>query len=236
MVLAPTTLLCNSETWRVENSSRSGGPSTTGAQQFVVSPAGRWRARASFHLIKDDDYLEARGFIAGLDGQAGTFMLGPTDYRGQPWNVDPLTGGIITPDKAARDADIDPAFEQYPDTTGRLDFTLADPAALNSTSITIQRNKGGHIKRGQYFQIGDRLHIITGLMTADPVDTGSGLAVAGRIGLTIRPWTRSAYAAGTSVNFANPKCLVRLADPDQGGVDMTTSPLSSLSLDIFEYF
>ncbi len=234
MVPMPTTLLCNSETWRIENASRSGGPSTTGTQQFVISPAGRWRAKASFHLIEDDDYLEARGFIAGLDGQAGTFLIGPTDYRGQPWNIDPLTGGIITPDKAVRDAEIDPAFENYPDTTGRLDFVLADPVALNATSIAIQRNKGGRLKRGQYLQIGERLHIIIGLTTADPVDPGSGLAIAGRIGVTIRPWARAAYGSGTAVEFARPKCLMRLADADQGGVDMTTSPLSSLPLDIVE--
>lgn len=233
----PTSMRCFSETWRIKMASRSGGQSLTGTEQIVSSPAGRWVAKASFHLLDEDEaQLDVRGFIAALDGQAGTFMIGPMDWRGQPWNVEPLVGTIITPDKSIGDIAQDPAFDTNPDTTGRLDFTLSAPVAMNATGLVIQRNKGGRLKRGQYLQIGERLHIITAVTTVDPVDPGSQQPVAGTIGVAIRPWTRAAYAAGTPINFANPQGLMRFADPDQGGVEMTTSPLSDLSLDLVEAF
>lgn len=236
-LILPASMRCFSETWRIKMASRSGGQSLTGTEQIVSSPAGRWVAKASFHLLDEDEaQLDVRGFIAALDGQAGTFMIGPVDWRGQPWNVEPTVGTIITPGVAAADIAQDPAFDTNPDTTGRLDFSLAQPAAMNATSLTITRTKGGRLKRGQYLQIADRLHIITGLTTPDPTDPNSQQPIPGNIGVTIRPWTRAAYAAGTPINFTSPQCVMRFADADQGAIEMATSPLSDLSLDLVEAF
>lgn len=190
----------------------------------------------SFHCVEDDDYLEADGFIAGLDGPATPFLVGPVDWRGRPWNRDAQTGAIIRPDVAARNAKIDPAYDTNPDTTGTLSFSLAAPVAMNATALTIQRTKGGTLKRGQYLQIGERLHIITGLTTADPTDPTSGVPIAGQIGVTIRPWTRDAYAAGSLVEMAAPMGLMRLTAESAAMVERTTSPLSGLSLDLVEAF
>jgi hypothetical protein len=227
---------CFSEGWRIENASRTGGATITGQQQFSQSPAGRWRGRMQFHCISDDDYLEVDGFLAALDGSANTFYLGPVDWRGRPWNIDPLVGGRITPDLAKGSAAIDPAFDTNPDTTGRLTFSLAEAAAMNATSLRIHRDKGGALRRGQYLSIGERLHIITGLTTADPTDPSNGQAVAGEIGVTIRPWTRAAYAAGTAIEFAEPRGLMRLAPDFAGTLERTTSPLADIAIEFTEAF
>lgn len=223
------------EGWRIANASRGGGASLTGQQQFVVSPAGRWEAKLSLHCLDDDDYLDADGFLAGLDGSANAILCGPEDWRGRPWNVDPLTGAKITPDFKAQDIEADPAFENNPDTTGTLQFSLALAATMNATALSIYRNKGGALKRGQYLSIGQRLHIITALTTTDPIDPATGLAVAGSIGVTIRPWLRADYAANTPVEFAQPVGLMRLTPDSVAMVERTTSPLSDLSLDLVEY-
>lgn len=224
---------CFSEGWRIENASRTGGATILGQQQFSQSPAGRWRGRMQFHCITEDDYLEVDGFLAALDGSANTFYLGPIDWRGRPWNEDALTGGKITPALAAASAAVDPAYDLNPDTTGALNFTLAEAAPLNATSLLIQRNKGGALKRGQYLSLGGRLHIITGLLSVDPVDE-AGTPAPGTVRVSIRPWLRMDYPAGQFIEFARPAGLVRLAPDAAPMLERTTSPLSDLPLDFVE--
>lgn len=226
---------CFSEGWRIENASRTGGATILGQQQFSQSPAGRWRGRMQFRCITEDDYLEVDGFLAALDGSANTFYLGPIDWRGRPWNTDPLTGGRITPDRALASAAVDPAYGTNPDTSGTLNFALAEAASLNATTLLLQRNRGGAVKRGQYLSLGGRLHIITGLLSADPVDL-SGRPAAGTIRVSIRPWLRAEYAAGTAAEFARPMGLMRLAPDATPLLERTTSPLSDLPLDFTEAF
>ncbi|MEN3212226.1 hypothetical protein PUR23_19640 [Methylorubrum populi] len=227
---------CFSEGWRIENASRTAGPTILGQQQFVSSPAGRWRGRMQFHCITDDDYLEVDGFLAALDGSANTFYLGPADWRGRPWNSDALTGSLITPDRVAANARAHPGYDTNPDTTGRLDFALAAPVALNATSLTIQRNKGGALKRGQYLSIGKHLHIITALAAPDPSDPATGQPVPGAVQVSIRPWTRRVFQAGSPVEFARPVGLMRLAPDAAPLLERTTSPLSDLPLEFVEAF
>lgn len=234
-LLLPPRLQRFTEGWRIDGASTLGAPSIKNNRQAVANPGAPWAAKLSLHCTDDDDYLEADGFLAGLDGSANAILCGPQDWRGRPWNIDPLTGAKITPDFVAWDSAIDPAFETNPDTTGTLQFSLASAASMNATALSIQRTKGGHLKRGQYLSIGQRLHIITGLTTASPPDPDSGLAVAGVIGVTIRPWLRLDYAAGTAVEFANPVGLMRLTPDSAAMVERTTSPLSDLSLDLVEY-
>ncbi|MCC0809203.1 hypothetical protein FPV16_23900 [Methylobacterium sp. W2] len=235
-LIIPPRLRCFTEAWRIANSARGGGASLTGQQQFVVSPAGRWEAKMSFHCVEDDDYLEADGFIASLDGPATPFLVGPVDWRGRPWVIHPLSGTALTPALIRRNTGDDAAIGVNPDTIGALSFSLAANVAMNSTALTIQRNLGGALKRGQYLQIGERLHIITGLTTDDPVDPLSGVPIAGQVSVTIRPWTRDAYTAGTPIEMAAPVGLMRLTAESSAMVERTTSPLSGLSLDLVEAF
>lgn len=225
MTIAIPVLACSTEGWRIENAARSGGQSIVGSEQFVAGPGSRWRAKATFTLMEDADYLAMRGFIAGLDGQSGTFLVGPIDWRGQPWSAYPLGGTLMTPGKLAAD----------PSAPGAPNFVLAANVAANATTLSVTRAAGGLLRIGQYLQIGQRLHIIVGFTTAEVVGP-NGEAAPGTIGVTIRPWTRAAYTAGAAVNFRTPQGLMRLADADQGLIELTTSPLSDLALDLVEAF
>lgn len=236
IVPLPVGPACFSEAWRIENASRTGGATILGQQQFAQSPAGHWRGRMQFHCITEDDYLEVDGFLAALDGSANTFYLGPIDWRGRPWNIDPLTGGRITPNRTAASTGGDPGYDTNPDTTGALNFALAAPAALNATTLTIQRNKGGRLKRGQYFAVGGRLHIIAGLLTPDPVDPVTGQPAPGTVQVSIRPWLRDAYPVGSYLEFGQPFGLMRLAPDATPLLERTTSPLSDLPLEFIEAF
>lgn len=232
--LFPQRLLVFSESWRIGSNARTGGQSFTGVEQFVVNPASRWEAKISFHCVEDDDYLEADGFIAGLDGPATPFYLPVYDWRGRPWNTDPLSGSLITPRQAKRSYAVDPAYKNNPDTTGDISFVLRDAASMNSTSIVIQRNAGGALKRGQKFSLNGRLHIIIALTSEDPKDQ-SGAPIPGAVSVNIRPWLREDYPAGQIADFANPIAIVRLTPESSAMVERGTSPLSDLSLDLVEH-
>lgn len=217
---------CYTEGWRIENASRTGGPAVLGSQQFVSSPAGRWRGKLSFHCITDDDYREVDGFLAALDGSANTFLLGPSDWRGRPWNLDPF-GFPITPARRGG-----ASFEADPLTTSALSFSLNAAAAMNATSLSIRRTRGGLLKRGQYLSIAQRLHIVTALAGADTGLTGSGSPV----GIQVRPWLRADYPAGTVVEFAAPTGSMRLAPESAALLERTAEPLADLTLDVIEAF
>ncbi len=221
---------CFSEKWRPENSFRSGGAGATGSEQLVGSPTGRWRAQMQFHCTEPDHYTEVDGFLAALDGSANTMLIGPVDWRGRPWKIDPLTGGLITPDKAAFDNTVSPAFGTNADTRGDLLFTLNAAVPVNATTLAIKRTRGGLLRRGQHLSLGNRLHIITALTSADDgaVDTV--------VNVTIRPWTRLAYASGTVCEFAAPLGEMRLAPEAVAALERNTTPLSDLALDLIEAF
>ncbi len=150
-----------------------------------------------------------------------------------PWFVDPLTGGPISDAMGAAHAALDPAFGANPDTAATLDFQIATPTALNATSVTVQRNRGGLLAPGMMLSVANRLHILTALLTDDP-GAEAGYAQPGRIGIEIRPWTRAEYPAGTPIQFGRPVARMRLASDDTGALQLQLSRTGSVSLDLIE--
>jgi hypothetical protein len=226
----PAELRRYSEAWRIENAAKGGAQGITGSRQWVMNPAGVWRAKLSGHLTDPDEILALRGFLASLDGPFSPFKAGPIDWRGQPWNVDFLSGAIITPNRFPGGG-----YESNPATGGGLHFALEEDVKAQDVIMKIRRTRGGLLKPGQYLQIGDRLHIIARMVAPDPPNE-IGLAGPGVVGVHVRPWLRTDYPAGTPIEMGQPGGLMRLADPDQGQIEMTTSPVSDLSLDLVEYF
>lgn len=212
------------EAFTLASASRVGGISLGGTQQVVANPSSLWRARLGLRMRKVEHFLTLRGFLAGVDGQAGSFTVGPIDYRGQPWYRDPSFGTIITPRLAAQQGDI---------SQSQTSFMLAADALANTTVFAIQRVKGGQLYPGQYFQLGDRLHIIVNLLSPDPVDS-LGNAPPGIVNVAVRPWTKESYAAGTPLNFNNPTTIMRFADSTTPSVEMTTSPVGDVTVDLVE--
>lgn len=231
----PSVLVPSSEQWGLQNPSRSGGQSFSGVEQIVRSPASRWTGTLIVPCNRREKVLAMRALLAGLDGRAGTALVGPMEVSRAPWFVDPLTGGKITRCRGDRDAAKDLNWDLNRDTSADLDFRLSSPAGMNATEITVQRNRGGLLSPGMFFSIGDRLHMVTELNTDDPTGD-TGFAVPGAIKLQIRPWLRADYAAGTPVEFGRPKGLMRLASDDTGAMDLALSRFGTVTVELTEAF
>lgn len=190
----------------------------------MESPAARMTASLTIPCNTRAKVLAARRVIAL--GRAQAWILGPVEVRRAPWAIDPLTGGAIT-----YAGQIGGASTPYDRAS---DFVLGADAGLNATTITVARRAGGRLIPGQFLSIGNRLHTIVDLLSADPTEAGSGLAIPGSITLAIRPWTRAAYAAGASVELARPVGRMRLASDDTGALALQLSQFGSLPLDLVE--
>lgn len=224
-------LVPSAEQWGLKTATRTGGPSFSGTEQLTQSPAARWAASLTIPCGTPAKVLAMRAALAL--GRSQVWIVGPVEVSRAPWFVDPLTGGRISDAMGAADAAADPAFETNPDTASTLDFQTATSAPLNSTALTIQRNRGGLLKPGMMFSIGDRLHILTSLLTSDP-GADMGYALAGQIGVEVRPWTRADYPAGTTVEFGRSTARMRLASDDTGVLQLQLSRSGSVSLDLIE--
>lgn len=235
-LLWPSVLIPSSEAWNPnKGASKSGGRSITNQEQVVVGPTGYVTARLTVPVNNPPKVLAMTALLAGLDGRAGTVLVGPREGSRAPWGADPLTGGRITKGRGDRDAALDPAWDTNADTSADLDFRLFASAAMNATTLTIQRNRGGPLIPGMKFGIGERLHTIAALTTPDPAGAG-GLAVPGAIGVTVRPWLRADYAAGTTLEFARPRCVMRRASDDDGEIELQLSRMGVVTLDLVEAF
>jgi hypothetical protein len=90
--------------------------------------------------------------------------------------------------------------------SGASNKSLASPGYLYSTGILVggfTANQPSNLRVGQFFQLGDQLlRIVAASAIAD---------AAGQVTIEFQPMLRSTYAAGTGVNFTNPRGLFRLA-------------------------
>jgi hypothetical protein len=217
-------LVPSSEQWGLKGTARTGGQSFSGAEQLVESPTARVTASLTIPCNTREKVLAARRVIAL--GRSQVWVLGPIEVRRAPWAVDPLTGGKIT--YARQDGGAATPYDRA------SDFVLASAALLNTTTITVTRRAGGHVLPGQFLSIGNRLHTIVDLLSGDPTEAGSGLAIPGNITLSIRPWTRADYAAGAAVEFGRPVCRMRLASDDTGDLALQLSRMGSATFDFVE--
>jgi hypothetical protein len=232
----PSILVPSSESWNVNRgASRSGGRSLANQEQVVVGPSGFVTATLTVPCNKPAKVLAMRALLAGLDGRAGTVLVGPFEVARAPWFVDPLTGGKITTCRGDQDAALDAAWDANADTSADLDFRAAGAIAMNATALTVKRNRGGLLAPGMFFEIASRLHMITALTTADPTGDG-GLAAPGNIGIQFRPWTRADYPANTAIELGHPRCTMRLASDDTGAMELQLSRYGSVTLDLVEAF
>ncbi|MET0376883.1 MAG: hypothetical protein ABW128_21835 [Rhizorhabdus sp.] len=99
--------------------------------------------------------------------------------------------------------------------TGR---TLAGNAYVYGNTVTVGGWSAGGVSTlrvGQYFQIGTQLlRIVSAPLNAD---------ANGRCVIEFAPFLRSAFNAGTPVNFVNPKSLFRLASSETPAFTLTTN-------------
>lgn len=204
MVLAWNPLILpKSETWHLQNASRSGGVSFSGVEQVIVAPSSLWKASLSFDLIVEADAIEVEGFIAALYGRATPFLIGPFDDRGKPEQPN-----------------------AHQEDRFRSNFSVAAPADLNATRMRLNRIRGGDLRPGHLFTVGERLHRVT---TASKID-------ADVFDITFAPWLREAVPQGAVADFDRRVCTMRLATDDSGMLERSVSPVSVLALELIEAF
>lgn len=237
MLLAwPSILVPSSEKWNPNtNPSRGGGRSVLNQEQVVAAPTGYVSASLTIPCPDRARVLAMRALLAGLDGRAGSVLVGPREVGRAPWNIDPLTGGRISYAQGARDAAIDPAFETNTDTTSALDFRVSGGAPMNATSMVVQRGHGGVIEPGMMFSIDSRLHIVTALPNGELAAPGSP-GPPGMISVQFRPWLRADYADGTAIEFGTPLATMRLASDDTGAMELQLSRTGVVAIDLVEAF
>ncbi len=224
----PPILVSSSEDWSLRGGTRTGGQTFEGNEQTVASPTSRWKASLKIPCFTRDHVLAMRRVIAL--GRTAVWFLGPCEATRAPWNID-LVGGRITYGRAAQRPDL-----YVGDQSPTLDFRLAGAAALNATTISLQRHRGGVLEPGMLLQFGDRrMHVIVGLDGETDVPGQQG-AFGTVMTLAIRPWLRAAYPDGDAIEFGRPVCTMRLASDDTGAMELQLSRLGTVTLDLVEAF
>lgn len=180
------------------------GPvSLTGGSQSHSVDSGYWIATLAFiPAVTPTAVRVFRALRALLEGGANHIRVPVKDGANAPWPLDG-NGRPITSAAAAVFDDDDATFD---DGSGFaqpvIAAVLAEDAALRATSVTIDFVNAGTIMGGEYFSIGDRLHVIKAVLA----ESGTEKTVA------IWPPLREAAPAGRDVEFDAPKCRMRLAD------------------------
>lgn len=194
-------------TFHPENPSRSGGISLTGSEQVTISPAGRWRATLELPVYSELTALAYRAFIAQLEGKAGTVLVpkwevfGPRDMNGRRFSFR---------DTASDGLNFDLTGFGQSDQTHAV---LAAGAALGATRISVALLDGEGPRPGQYFGLGQRLHLCQAVWQVSEGDP-----------TTIQFWPRlrQAVPSGERVILDRPVCLMRLAEDMSGELDLDT--------------
>ncbi len=227
----PSALLVSSEDWSLRGGTRSGGQTFLGNEQIVASPTARWKATLTIPCMRPDAVRAMRQVIAL--GRTQVWIIGPYEYARAPWNID-FIGGPVTYKQGAKDAAIDPNFEADAITSSKLDFRVISPAALNATSMDVQRNRGGALAPGMIFSINGRLHVITSLdgETATP----GQIAQPGAMTVNFRPWLRAPATQDDAIEFGAPFGPMRLASDDTGAMELQLSRTGSVSVELVEAF
>lgn len=196
-----------------------------GAEQVLEDPSAPNVATVTIPCDTQEKVLAARQVLAL--GKSQVWILGPVEMARAPWAIDPLTGGAIP-----YGGQIAGAADPYDEAS---DFVLAINVAVNATQFIVSRRAGGHLMPGQYLSIGPRLHTIVDLLSSDPTEVTTGLAVPGDIALSVRPWTRTAYSVGDAVEFGRPVCRMRITS-DTKGLLLQLSKTGSITLEFIEAF
>jgi hypothetical protein len=193
MIAWPPLLTPRSIEFTFDSRSRSGGVSINGLEQLVASGGGVWRARLiSIPVVTETKRRVWRAIQAQTQGRAKEVLV-PVFCIDQPEMIGgiPHSDGTFFSDGSG--------YSQ-----GSISAELTEDAPLRATQITLNV-AGSSIDPGHYFEIGNgRLHTISALVEEDGDEKT----------FDIWPPLREAATAGSSANFSDPKCRMRLATDD----------------------
>lgn len=225
----PAALRWSAAQFQIVSASRSGGPSFQGQEQIVAAPTGRWKASLTIPVadkgygpqVRRDAVLAYRGMVSG--GRASIILVPAHDGRGPAHRIGIVPRGYAVPhsDEAG-----------FSDGVGYgQSFTnaiLPTGAALNATEIQIAVPAGLSLLPGMRFSTPDgRLHEISDIAAFD----GNGVW-----SVTVAPWLRAAYPAGTAIDFDRPVCRMRLASDETGALSLSLNRFGTSTVDFVEAF
>lgn len=186
----------------IERRTLSGGTSISGGEDVIATDGGGFVFCEFREAYLDDPEiaLEWRGIGAAGDDGATPMIVFLGDVRHQ------LVGNVFAPDQAAEQE------ESYPDTTDNVVISTA--AALRATSLSLTiKSLPTPPRAGMWLSIDHPALRWRAYRIASVEHFGGGAAVS------IRPPLREAVAAGTRVEWANPRCVMR----QDGGMRSPTS-------------
>lgn len=225
----PPGLRFSSAAFEPVNTSRSGGQSFSGAEQVLVSPTARWKASVTIPIAdrrygpieRQNLVLAYRSMKAG--GRASVIVVPCQEGRGPAHQagIVPCAGGVPHSDDSFFSDGT--GYQQ-----GYSSAALAADAALNATQIAVRLGSGLIPLSGMRFSTPDnRLHEIVEVVGWD----GGTIWT-----LTIGPWLRSAYSAGTELDFDNPRCRMRVASDETGQLSLSMNKTGSPNIEFVEAF
>lgn len=217
----PSVLEARSWNANLRNNMASGGRTPTGRDQRVFSDAGFWEISIADIRVHNRE-------------EAAAFRAMAARLRASEDILLPLPDAYAAVGAKSNDAVI----------------TLSAGASLRATQIGLTV-KGVDIQPGHYFTIGDRLHLVTEIVSgpsAPPIvnqlvsdspwsdDLAWADAVAGTSAYTIKflPPLRADYDSGEAVRFRDliVRCVIK--DPNDGDLDLDLGRLGTPSLTFIE--
>lgn len=226
-------ILQRDRSWKWELGARtvSGGRSLSGLMPTArFDGGGMWMAELGDVQVSSADHVRAwRALTARLDSGATPVVLEARDERFAPWPL--LDGAPVVSPYTATFSDGATFSDETVLESEVIAAELVEDAALRATTITISLSNAEPLRGGEHFSIqhdtfSHRLYRV-GKVVID--DDGNSV-------VTIRPPLREATAAGTRVEFDNPKCIMRLADPDAMDLMLERRIYGSASVKFVEDF
>ena len=200
--------------------SRTGGRTITGIEQIVQSSSEYWIASLAFKVQTEDQALTYRSLQAQTWGRSKQWIIPACPQIGIPPDLEPVDFSFSS------DFSIDFSLgSSAPSGLSSESEALVTTAALiGATSLAIRVTDSRLVlKPGMYFSIGNQLYLIGTASGSFPYWT-----------MTFRPKLRVAAPLGTSINFSNPKCLMKLTSDISGDLNLNMLRFSDLSLDFVE--
>jgi hypothetical protein len=203
------------------NLSRSGGLTITGIEQVVQSASDFWAATVHLGKIHSGSQILAyRALQAQNWGRAGEWIIPVCSSYGLPSEL--AAPDYSFSDDWSADFSIGPPPTTIPPAGGGLTTVLA---ARGARSITVGFEDPLMVPLpGMYFSIGNYLYVV-----ATATSVGVRLYT-----ITFAPGLRIAAPIETVVEFASPRCLMRLAQDNIGDLTLEQLRFSDITLNFVE--
>lgn len=198
------------------NLSRSGGLSVSGIEQVVQSSSDFWEAAITFRIRTVEQKRLFRSYQAQNWGRSGEWLIPVCDP------AYPITKLI---QEASFGPDFGPDFSTLNTPNTEIFITVAKvsvAAARGDRNITFTMNAPP--LPGMYFSLGNRLYLIGSVTNIAPKTYTASFS----------PKLRAAASINATMEFADPRCVMRLAQDNIGQMNLDMLRFADVSLNFVE--